>query len=878
MSRYFGWSQVLPLLGIPVESTILPTAVRCSSCRQDSSLHIYKDTRFGGEWCHCRYCGFHGDMIELAAAAWKLDLPAALNRLRNHGIELPSTPQALRLRERYLAEVVFRRQVDEYWQRCRHAVLDLDNKAAQQFEQCLPILRSTERSDWLRGPGRFIGTANYRDVVRFFRQSPWTKLVRFTGEHWGQIAVLPFYDLPGRLTGFLFVGRNGQQAAGDYVYKPIYPDAPIAGISIIDGAMQPGHPNLGHTLFVINDPVFAIRLQLRWLKTNPRLLPLVCTYNADKLPTGNVWDSWAVRDRIFWAVQRDNNFWQHAYHAGGRVSQLQITDLEQQRGLNHRTPLDWLRKFKESAVSWRTAIEQHLLNRNSDTIIDLFCTLGFDQARASTFIQQCPPELQLQLLDAWKKKVTNPSASARGRTILEVPGGWRLKDTNISICEARVRITQLVRTAGQLYYRGQVEVKGEWRAFVIRVSDVRRHGLWDVLHTALPNVQFCYDTSWNHIADQLAMQMHAPEHVDAVERVGWLPEKNHFRLATFTMAANGETHYDNAIRFTEVPVPTMELQPPSLLTRREVEPACEGAEGAVFWATAALVVNNVLAPLVRHPVAAIGLEGPASQQIGLETALGLGCQAHTFPGRCHEQTMMALKSRATAHGWPAVFQHGEIAHPDVERLWVATGGQNSVVALNWWSARVASTYGWSLVQNNDSYRKIDAKYIANKILPCYLQDICRRRAQMPSGSHVAARIAADMHNWLQRTLDVAFDLPATLACLRPVGDLPCWEAFWELVFRSRQERLLATVQRHGDASNRSLIETSSTIWIPHAGVDAALRRRDAPGLKIAAVTESLALAEALDEHQEDGYWVLRRDWWQQQLRQNDEQTKLRIVT
>src|SRR5688572_20314956 len=103
VNRFAAFGQVLPLLELRPPGPALPLAVRCPFCGKTAGLFIYRDVTYGGEWSHCRGCDFSGDMIELAAGVWKLDVRAAAAKLARLGAlpaaEVPPAAVTAYLRE-----------------------------------------------------------------------------------------------------------------------------------------------------------------------------------------------------------------------------------------------------------------------------------------------------------------------------------------------------------------------------------------------------------------------------------------------------------------------------------------------------------------------------------------------------------------------------------------------------------------------------------------------------------------------------------------------------------------------------------------------------------------------------------------------------------
>ena len=86
------WTRLLPALGVEnIRTTALPQIFHCPGCHAQQ-LHVYDDRVCGGQWAYCRGCNFSGDLIELAAHVWQIDVPAALAKLEALGLfDVPLT-------------------------------------------------------------------------------------------------------------------------------------------------------------------------------------------------------------------------------------------------------------------------------------------------------------------------------------------------------------------------------------------------------------------------------------------------------------------------------------------------------------------------------------------------------------------------------------------------------------------------------------------------------------------------------------------------------------------------------------------------------------------------------------------------------------------
>ena len=141
--------KLLDLLGCTVRTQSLPQLTICPMCRQ-GGMQILIDHVDGGAWYHCQACNRSGDLIELAAEVWKLEVPQAIMYLASKGFDAPTDEKAI---NRYLREHVdYRQRLNQLWVEAQRGLI------ASSY----PLMRVVSRlrldwshSDrWHEGPGQ----------------------------------------------------------------------------------------------------------------------------------------------------------------------------------------------------------------------------------------------------------------------------------------------------------------------------------------------------------------------------------------------------------------------------------------------------------------------------------------------------------------------------------------------------------------------------------------------------------------------------------------------------------------------------------------------------------------------------------------------------
>ena len=66
------WVSVMELLGSSPSSHALPAVVPCLACG-GKRMTVFEDSRIHSTWHHCFDCKFGGDIVDLAAQAWRTE-------------------------------------------------------------------------------------------------------------------------------------------------------------------------------------------------------------------------------------------------------------------------------------------------------------------------------------------------------------------------------------------------------------------------------------------------------------------------------------------------------------------------------------------------------------------------------------------------------------------------------------------------------------------------------------------------------------------------------------------------------------------------------------------------------------------------------------
>ena len=117
LNVHLPWPQTADLLGLGQADAALPARTACPLCHH-RRLQVYEDGLCGGAWFACPDCGRSGDLIELAAAAWGMGLPATLTQLARRGAPLPAEALDPQRVADYVRDYpAYRQRLRALWQR-----------------------------------------------------------------------------------------------------------------------------------------------------------------------------------------------------------------------------------------------------------------------------------------------------------------------------------------------------------------------------------------------------------------------------------------------------------------------------------------------------------------------------------------------------------------------------------------------------------------------------------------------------------------------------------------------------------------------------------------------------------------------------------------
>jgi hypothetical protein len=460
-------------------------------------LTVYEDGLCGGQWFSCATadCRVAGDMLELAALAWGCQAQTALVRLAQLGLgvlEEALQPEALaRYGDCFIER---RRRLNALWNEARERLAHDAAIGVNQLRSQFYLFRYISQERWSQGPGRLFGALPCGQVEAHFcpqsvaeygrnRVTPYNPSQRrvFRGRGWQEVLTVAYHDLPGRICGCYFVGRNGTVA--DRLYRPTLdqrattcrgqrPEAGLAGLETMDASQS----WFAHHVLAIEDPILALRLQVRHAGISLEPLPIVSWYDG---PTALTKDSWRVLDGkavLFCAWPLTPRVLYQAMQANGYLCLAGPADTDSASLLHYlrqALPMDMFRHFMRHARPWRQALRHWAKNQADGTVLDLLAGMRAYGISMDQLARYCGGRRRAHRLLPPATPVR--TAMVNGMTIRERLDGWfvsRGARPEVQLSNVIVRLDEHYqgehdrsRYRGRLLYQGKeipFDISARW--------------------------------------------------------------------------------------------------------------------------------------------------------------------------------------------------------------------------------------------------------------------------------------------------------------------------------------------------------------------------------------------------------------------------------
>ena len=802
----------LSALGVAPESPAFPAVVNCPLCQQNT-LHLFDDIVTDGIWLYCNSCFAHGNIITFGAQIWNTSLPAVLTRLTDLGFIAPGEGD-LRAGD-YERAYTKAQAASTFWEAA----------AAQVWNHGDDIiavrLRELGMQHEVAACQGLVGVAHTDQISELCAAMGRAKPVALRTRC--PSIVFPYYDLPGRFTGFMLV-----QYDEDFAMKTSYVTMSghrkrkaDAGYWHLISALLPVTQLLRNRMFVVDDPFWALSAQCMQLKYGQPLLPIAASYTgAEATSYGRNWQSFYPTTRLFQGRVSTPELVSQACAAKGYVC---VTPLDKKE--HPRKTLEYsirrLGVINAAAETWQTNLINTLTAASELTAFAFATRLSIPIERLQGFFQKYgdkfSPKFAEKVIDTVKVVPAAPTRIWRRWTLVERDNQWWTQ-AGQPICNIRPVIAKIVQTDdGEKMYSGQIYHSGEIYEFTDSAEKIERMGLlaYAFAHMAPLGKLVTYDRHWNPKSHMLAMQLYPPTLEVISSKIGWDESTSAFRLGNYCITNSGEIAptpgLSNKRLKTSFPEPVL-VAP--ITIRQFLTPS---PQNAFVWNVFAAITAGLVAPILRKDPVATVLCGPAFNTAA-KIGAALNC-AHlqTAVLRKYSASMFVVAS-AQEQSWPLFVSH---AFNDAMLNTAASKCHNQAVFIRTPedSSVVSSGYGWHSIAGDGPPPDTDFSAL-QYVLPSYIQRLLKMRMGFAAqNKYLPTGILQDLHGWLQETYDATFHLPQALNQLTTPAD--AHKALMRELNRAIQADKIAVIPRprRKDQPSNYLLRRREHWWLNRRAID-----------------------------------------------------------
>lgn len=543
LNVYFPWVEALKAVGVSPASSALPAMVECPLCHSPR-MTVYEDTILGGAWHYCSGCKVSLDTIELAAKVWGMGIEAAVEKLARLTSPLPddkATPQ--KIREYAVKHVQYRQRFVKFWEGCREYMFRRPSRELAGLRDRFHVRSTMGQDRWLATTANMLGAtdhitaaAAYSPKTVFSAKSDPGRYVssgaRMFGEQtkygpWSDILAIPYHDLPGRLCGFLFIGRDGSKPSRLYKHLNLttYGNSgwKREGGLACHWAIEHSQSLFGDRLLVCDNPFLALRMHVRHFASSLTPLPLVAFHDEGNGRTERVWSALSNKTPVLWGFRLTPSLLYQAMIAKGLLALTPLVQDEKgavDHYLRQSEPRDIVRKALKRARPWQEAMSDWADHHPDGMVEELL--LGMEAYGVD------PRQLLVsERLRSFRKLTQRPLEVRVGRqTIVEIEGQWRFKPSSTVFKSPVIRRSELVmnaamridgtefgrgvRTAEVLFYLGRLIFLGREYPFRIEARYLTKTGaarrLQEVLSRSCPTAVLFVAPGWESKLVSIATQ------------------------------------------------------------------------------------------------------------------------------------------------------------------------------------------------------------------------------------------------------------------------------------------------------------------------------------------------------------------------------------
>jgi len=738
------------IMGVADENTTFPAVLQCPLCGK-STLYCYDDTSREDIWLACDNCSVHGNIITFAARIWKLDPAQTLTRFEENG--LCSRKNDAAELDRLTRSIIKAEAAEAFWASASKHLWEHEDTTITHKLREFGVSPEIPCSD-------LIGVAQPKQidqlcasVARIFPAN----LAR------GPVVVLPYYDLPQRLSGFLMLqyGEDLTDRRAFIATSRFGRFKPDVGYYMLKTAMLPPNETFKQAYFVVDDPLWALKAQTTQLRHGLPLLPLCASYD------GREGTSYGTNLLLFPHTRR--------FFASRTLVPATVSQAATARGYvavppDRKSPLPnipaktvgRLANICRYAQTWQDALEKVFKENNGIAAKAFASELNIDRDKLQRFLQERTTLAHEDAQKILEKIVPHHGVDAikyRPKNVISRNNKWYTTSGEQIINCAPV-ITRIIHAENnEKYYDGYIKKDDTAYNFFERAPVIDKFGLFNFVsqYMATHGELVIFARTWNIRALPTALSLHPPQILAVSRAPGWDDRTKEFQFRRYAIKSDGAV----------IPSPCPELcktnpldmPAPEAVALRTIQPLLLPThENAALWAFAAVTLAGMLAPAMGAAATSFALESNVFQACA-PLASALGCHAVEV-GAPYRNNSTGIIKILQAASWPTLVS--EINDNDRGLSYGVIKSPYSPVMLKTLPQSIPSALSFNWCAFQPAALPLDAADISSLqfIVPGYVQHVLRDRLATKPGQPLVLTILHDLQEWLELSCGASFNLKA----------------------------------------------------------------------------------------------------------------------
>jgi len=816
-------------------------------------------------------------MIELSSKVWGLSIPDTLVHMAERLPGLRELDLGVHGHARYQKMIDCQKKTRVF------LTTNIGKFASSQVLMPLKLrllAHNQTPEQWATRGGQFFVAATRQDVDELIGNGPLDSVFHGWGRQssqWKEVLVIPYSDLPGRISALQFFSVQDDVAAA-FRYRSLLPSFEYSpehapGIALFE-AIDNSHPRYGNDLFVFTDALLALRTQIDQLRHDGGNLPIVAIY-PESVPTTYLHDHCPSRRIIFWAPELSLQLFRHAKAADGWIADHRPGE-EIHHFLRRLTTVQWMSLLRKSARRWEDVLEEHLSIMPTVEMSAFVLRLNWNDDDLERFIKGCLLATRERLQSIYDSRRQNRRVVVNGTIVVETGRGWQLARNDEVISDATFRLDQVIHYEdGRHFYSGRAFYKGQTLNFTAPGKEFDQAPLSWLRNLCIhKNIGVpTFVKPWQVHAITISQKFHEPKTVPGLDRCGWAERYASFMTSDYAIELGGN------VRKHELPSPDelykVSLPLPSAFVKSDIDLLGKpGYDSELAWAVAGCILHDVLARVYRYDTSGLLLSGTGTGN-AVELSRSIGCpirivdaQTAYWPGI---DAMTAAEQKAS---WPLLLPN-HLTHTAKPQSWLRLGQHNSIVTVDWVPAHVYMIGArWKYLDIGHTLLDSEVIQSIRRAVSAFLRAVAYRRLLLwqSSGAGTLKYVFANLMAWFDEiggnseAIDRAYDLVRF-----DEEGLPASIFFELLAFLFTEGRITSARSDCVPSAKQRpcllyLSENPDAIWVPKPGVNQALTgRMRQPMLDLNAVSMALANDnKLLDEFAIAGVpgWVVPRKAWE----------------